>query len=62
MMLTKRIVHIYQVFLYITFQRMYLHGQMDAFRSSRSRRFYSSLLSVLCSVPTPKTLVTNTYH
>ena len=29
--------------LYTTFQRMSLYGQMDAFRSSTSRRFYSSL-------------------
>ena len=28
--------------LYTTFQRMSLYGQMDAFRSSTSRRFYSS--------------------
>ena len=29
--------------LYTTFQRMSLYGQMDAFRSSTSRRFYPSL-------------------
>ena len=37
-------------------------AKMDAFRSSTSRRFYSSTSSALCSVPASKTPVTNTYH
>ena len=37
-------------------------AKMDAFRSSRSRRFYSSMSSALCSVPASKTPVTDIYH
>ena len=35
---------------------------MDAFRSSTSRRFYSSMSLALRFVPALKTAVTNTYH
>ena len=37
-------------------------AKMDAFRSSISRRFYSSMSSALCSLPASKTPVSNTHH
>ena len=57
MMLVTRIIHIYRIFLYTHFQRIYLYGQMDAFRSSTSRRFYHSMSSALYAVPALKAAV-----
>ena len=37
-------------------------AKLDAFRSSTSRRFESSMSSAICFVPASKAAVTNTYH
>ena len=60
-MLATRIIHIYWVFLYTTFQRMCM-VKMDAFRSQTSRRLNSSMSPAFCSATASKTPVTNTYH
>ena len=56
MMLATRIIHIYWVFLYTTFQRMCM-AKMDAFRSSTSRRLNSSMSPAFCSATASKTPV-----
>ena len=60
-MILPRIIHIYWVFLFTSFESMRLYGQNAAFRSSTSRKFYSSISSAFCSVLASKTPVTNTY-
>ena len=50
MMSAKRIIHIHRIFLNTSFQRWRYMAKMDTFRSSTSRRFYSSMSSALCSL------------
>ena len=61
-MLATRIIHINQYFYTLLSQKSSCMAKMDAFRSSTSRRFYSSMSQALCSVPASKTPVTNIYH
>ena len=61
-MLATRIMHINQYFFTLLSQKSSCMAKMDAFRSSTSRRFYSSMSQALCSVPASKTPVTNIYH
>ena len=61
-MLATRIMHINQYFFTLLSQKSNCMAKMDAFRSSTSRRFYSSMSQALCSVPASKTPVTNIYH
>ena len=61
-MLATRIIHINQYFYTLLTQKSSCIAKMDAFRSSTSRRFYSSMSQALCSVPASKTPVTNIYH
>ena len=60
--LATRIIHINQYFYTLLSQKSSCMAKMDAFRSSTSRRFYSSMSQALCSVPASKTPVTNIYH
>ena len=61
-MLATRIMDINQYFFTLLSQKSSCMAKMDAFRSSTSRRFYSSMSQALCSVPASKTPVTNIYH
>ena len=60
-MILPRIIHIYWVFLFTSFESMQLYGQNAAFRSSTSRKFYSSISSAFCSILASKTPVSNIY-
>ena len=65
MMLASKILHVYRYtgdFYILLSKGCSRMAKMDAFRSSTSRRFYSSMSSALCCVPASKRAVTNIYH
>ena len=62
MMLATRVMHISQVLLYTTFQRISLYGQNGRVLIVDIVEIYSSMSSALCSVAASKMPVTNAYH
>ena len=65
MMSASKILHVYRYtgdFYILLSKGCSCMAKMDAFRSSTSRRFYSSMSSALCCVPASKRAVTNIYH